>query len=129
MNSSSGSAQLDRLLAYQNEEGKFPISILTDIQGLTIASATMGMDPERQSAVVAFAQKIAIQAGKQLGMAEADELSFYDTAGQHLICRPFVIDGHRLILAAIAPDRNQSYRRVTNHTISEIRRIWKAYWK
>ena len=87
------------------------------------------MDPERQSAVVALVQKAAAQAGKQLGMADTDEISFSDANGQHLVCRPLNVDDYQLILAVLVPDRDHTYRRATNHAVSEIRRIWKSFWK
>ena len=126
----SGSTQLNSLLTQINAEGEFPISVLTDFQGLAIAwAASTGMDPERQSAVVAFIQKAAVQVTKQLGMAETDEISFYDINGQHLVCRPFQVDQYGLILAVIIPSRDHSYRLATNHAVREIRRIWKTFWK
>jgi len=130
MNQSSGSAQLNELLAKMNTEGEFPISVVTDAQGLPIAwAASQGMDPERQSAVVALIQKAATQVSKQLGMADTDEISFFDSNGQHLVCRPLLVGDFQLILAVLVPDRDHTYRRVTNHAVSEIRRIWKSYWK
>jgi len=130
MNQASGSVQLNSLLAQMNDEGGFPISVLTDSQGLTIAwAATRGLDPERQSAVVAFMQKSVLQVSKQLGMAEADEISFYDTNGQHLVCRPFNVDNYGLILAVLVPVRDISYRRVTNHAVNKIHKIWNQFWK
>lgn len=125
----SGSMELNKLLAQMNSSDGFSISVLTDQQGLAIASAAAdGLDPERQSAVVALVQKTAIQVGRQLGMAQADEISLFDTSGQRLICRPFQADGHELILAVMVPARGKSYRRATNQAISEIRRVWKQFW-
>ena len=130
MNQASGSVQLNSLLAHLNDEGGFPISVLADSQGLTIAwSATHGLDPERQSAAVAFMQKSVLQVSKQLGMAEADEISFSDTNGQHLVCRLFDVNNYRLILAILVPDRDRSYRRATNHAVNEIHKIWNQFWK
>ena len=130
MNQLSGSSQLNNLLANMNIQEDFPISILTDAQGLTIAwAASEGIDPERQSAVVAFVQKTAVQVSRQLGMASTDEISLFDANGQKLVCRPFTIDNDTMILAVMVADRNNSYRRVTNHAIHEIRRIWKIFWK
>jgi len=130
MNQISGSNQLKNLLAQMNAEGGFPISVLTDSQGLTIAwSASDGMDPERQSAAVAYMQKAALQVGKQLGMASTDEISFVDTNGQHLVCRLFDVDNHCLILAVMIPDRDRSYRRATNHAVHQIHKIWNQFWK
>jgi predicted regulator of Ras-like GTPase activity (Roadblock/LC7/MglB family) len=130
MNKSSGSFQINQLLAQMNAEAGFPLSVLADSQGLPIAwAASEEIDAERQSAVVAMVQKAALQVSKQLGMAEADEISFFDANGQHLVCRPFQADDHSLILAVIVPDRDHTYRRATSHAVAEIKRIWKEFWK
>ena len=130
MDHTSGSAQLNSLLTQINSEGQFPISVLTDFQGLAIAwAASTKMNPERQSAVVAFIQKAAVQVSRQLGMADTDEISFYDINGQHLVCRPFQVDQYGLILAVIVPNRDHSYRRATNRAVREIRQIWKTFWE
>jgi predicted regulator of Ras-like GTPase activity (Roadblock/LC7/MglB family) len=113
------------ILNNMNQEANFPMSVLTDKEGLPIASAySNGADPEKQSAVVAFLQKTAVQVSKQLGMNEIDEISFSYVDGQHLVCRPFNIDTNPLILAVIVSDRDQSYRRITNRALAEIRNIW-----
>jgi len=124
--SKSGSTELTRLLVDLNEQGKFPITVLTDRHGFPIASAAVpGQDPEMQSAVVALIQKTAIQAGHQLGLAQADEISLYDTQGRRLVCRLFCANGHNLILAVLVPNKSQSYRRLTNKVVNHIRRQWK----
>lgn len=126
MKPKAGSARLAELLATMNEDGNFSISILTDRQGFPIASAaTPDQDPEVQAAVVALVQKTAVQARQQLGMAQTDEISLFDAQGQRLVCRPFDANGHDMILAVRIPNRNQSYRRLTNIAINNIRRIWK----
>jgi predicted regulator of Ras-like GTPase activity (Roadblock/LC7/MglB family) len=122
----SGSTELARILAEMNKKGNFPIAVVADRQGFPIASATTpGQDPETQSAVVALIQKTAAQARDQLGMAQTDEISMYDTEGRRLVCRPFSANKHDLILAVLVPDRNQSYRRLTNTAVNAIRRQWK----
>lgn len=122
----SGADILIEILTDMNREANFQMSVLTDKEGLPIASAfSNGSDPERQSAVIAFLQKTAVQVSKQLGMDEIDEISFSYVDGQHLICRPFSIDSNRLILAIIVIDRDQSYRRITNRALTEIKNIWK----
>ncbi len=121
-----GSGELSKLLTEMNDEGGFPISILTDRQGFPIASAAApGQDPDRQSAVVALVQKTAVQVQEQLGMAQTDEISVFDADGQRLVCRPFKAKEHNLILAVLVPDRNQSYRRLTTKAVIAIRRAWK----
>jgi predicted regulator of Ras-like GTPase activity (Roadblock/LC7/MglB family) len=124
--SKSSSTELAKLLMTMNEKGGFPITVLTDRQGFSIASAAApGQDPDIQAAVVALIQKTASQARQQLGMAQTDEISLYDTEGRRLVCRPFRANGHDLILAVLVPDRCQSYRRLTNGVVSAIQRQWK----
>ena len=122
----SGSAKLGRIMAEMNERGGFPIAVLTDQHGFPIAwSAEPDQDPGRQSAVVALVQKTASQASDKLSFEATDEISLRDEHGQRLICRPFLANGHLLILAILIPDSKQSYRRLTNKTINAIRRTWK----
>ena len=126
----SGSARLNQLLAEMNQSAGFPISVLTDVQGLAIASASAsGLDTDRQSAVVASIQKMTGQVAKQLGMASTQEIALFDENGQRLICRPFQVNGHQLILAVIVSEKDASYRRATNQVISQIRQTWKQFWE
>jgi predicted regulator of Ras-like GTPase activity (Roadblock/LC7/MglB family) len=126
----SGSGKLNQLLAEMNQNGGFPISVLTDAQGLAIASsAHSGMDTDRQSAVVASIQKMAGQVARQLGMGATDEIALNDENGQRLICRPFQVNDHELILAVIVPGKGASYRRATNQAINDIRQTWKQFWE
>jgi predicted regulator of Ras-like GTPase activity (Roadblock/LC7/MglB family) len=109
-----------------NERGGFPISVLTDRQGFPIASAASpGFDPDTKSAVVALVQKTATQVRDQLGLTDTDEIALSHADGQRLICRPFSVKGHDMILAIMIPDREKSYRRLTNQTVNAIRRLWK----
>lgn len=122
---SSITKELNRLLAQLNDEGGFTISVLTDSQGLAIAFAGQdGMDPERQSAIVAIVQKTISQVGLRLGMTATDEVSIYDSTGQRLVCRPFNVNSHNLILAVTIPNHQTSYRRLTNQAITAICRTW-----
>ncbi|RME51454.1 MAG: hypothetical protein D6796_00835 [Caldilineae bacterium] len=121
-----GSNALTHLLARMNEEGNFPIAVITDRHGFPLASAANAEeDPDIQSAVVALIQKTAIQAQSQLGMAPTDEISIYDAEGRRLVCRPFDVNRHTLILAVLVPDKRQSYRRLTNRVIRNVRRQWR----
>lgn len=122
----SGSTELAQLLSEMNAKGDFPIAVLTDRHGFPIASAASpGEDPDTQSAVVALVQKTAAQVSQQLGMAQTDEISLYDTNGRRLVCRPFQANEHNLILAVVVPHKQQSYRRLTNIAVNNIRKHWK----
>ncbi len=126
----SGSLRLNQCLAEMNEKGGFPISVITDAQGLAIASASQeGMDTERQSAVVASIQKMAGQVSRQLGLGATEEITLHTENGQRLVCRPFQVNGHELILAVIVPGKDSSYRRASNLAISQIRQTWKQFWE
>lgn len=129
-NPGSGSQALNQLLSKLNQEGGFSISVLTDGHGLSLAFATSpGIDADVQAAVVAQVQKTVLQAGRQLGMMQADEIVLNDVDGQRLVCRPFSVNDHDLILALTVPSRTQTYRQATNKAIKDIRQIWAAYWE
>lgn len=119
----SGVNELATLLADMNKEGGFLIAVLTDWQGLPIASAAApDQDPDAQSAVVALVQKTAAQIHDQLGMAQTDEIWMYDASGQRLVCRPFNVRERDMILAVLVPNGRQSCRRLTNKAVNAIRR-------
>lgn len=129
-NQRSNSNRLTEILDTLNKEGGFPISILTDSQGLAIASAAeTGMDPDRQSAVVAFIQKTALQVTRQLGFSGSEEISLTDKEGKHLICRSFTANHFELILSIMITDRSTSYRRITSNAIKQIAEVWSEYWE
>jgi hypothetical protein len=124
----SGTGRMNQILEEMNDQGGYSISTLTDENGLVIAFATCGeMDPEKQSAVVSFMQKASTQASRQVGLGETDEISLYDKSYQRLVCRPFVIDNYRLILSVFVTEKDQAYRRITNHAICEICRLWRIF--
>jgi predicted regulator of Ras-like GTPase activity (Roadblock/LC7/MglB family) len=126
----SGSNELIQLLTKMNLEGGFPISVLTDSQGLAIASAAEnGVNADKQSAVVAFIQKSAVQVSRQIGFNNSEEISLLDKDGRHLICRSFRANNFDLILSVMVPDRNTSYRRITTTAIKKIIEVWSHYWE
>ncbi|MCE1253410.1 MAG: hypothetical protein LWX83_07665 [Anaerolineae bacterium] len=125
----SGSSELHQILSNLNREGGFTFSVLTDSQGLAIASAGKSEgDPDMQSAVVALVQKSISQAGQRIGLDPAQEINVYTQSGQRLICRFFEAHDFHLILAVAVPGKDQKYRRLTNQAISHICRIWSKYW-
>jgi predicted regulator of Ras-like GTPase activity (Roadblock/LC7/MglB family) len=127
---SSGSSELNQLLLSLNNEGGFAFSVLTDSQGLAIASsAKQGYDPDLHSAVVALVQKTIAQVGPRIGLSQAEEISVFTQDGQRLICRFFDAAEYHLILAVIVPGKEQKYRRLTNQAISDICQVWSKYWK
>ncbi len=121
----SGIGELSRLLRELNARGRFPISVLTDYSGLTIASAAAsGQDPDVQAAVVALVQQTAAHVREQLRMAQTDEVTIHDAEGRTLVCRPAHVSGHDMILAVFVPARDMSYRRLMNRAVEAMRRLW-----
>lgn len=121
-----GSSQLSEILQEMNEAGGFSIAVLTDRHGFPLASAAgQGNDPDTQSAVVALIQKTAAQATSQLGIGQTDEITLFDSEGNRLVCRPFDVNGHQLILAVRINDRHKAYRRLTNQAIRKISQAWR----
>ncbi len=122
-----GTTKLTQVLTHMNAAGGFPIAVLTDRDGLPIASATtLGEDTDRQSAIVALVQRTAVQVEERLGLAETDEISVFDAEGKRLVCRPFEIKGQKMILAVLVPDKDKKYRRLTNHALAALRQVWNS---
>jgi predicted regulator of Ras-like GTPase activity (Roadblock/LC7/MglB family) len=122
-----GPPELVGLISAMNAEAGFPITVLTDKQGLVLAASSQaGMNAARQSAVVAKIRGAADLVAKQLDMGVMDEISLFDEDGQRLVCRPIAMRGEDLILAVMVPTRGQAYRRSTNKAITAIRRSWQS---
>ncbi len=125
LDSQFGPTRLNQLLQEMNAQGGFPIAVLTDRDGLPIASVMEpGQDMDRQSAVVAMVQRTAVQVQERLGMAATDEISVFDAEGRRLVCRPFQVQGQDMILAVLVPDKEKKYRRLTNQALVAIRQLW-----
>lgn len=124
-NGNFGAQELGKLLSEMNTEADFPIAVVTNRDGLVIASSSPGgMDPQRQSAVAAKVGETAALASAQLQMGRTDEISISADQGQHLVCRPIPVNGKDLFLAVMLKDRAQPYRRATNKVIAHIRQHW-----
>ena len=122
-----GPPELVGLISAMNAEAGFPITVLTDKQGLVLAASSQaGMNAARQSAVVAKIRGAADLVARQLDMGVMDEISLFDEDGQRLVCRPIAMRGEDLILAVMVPTRGQAYRRSTNKAITAIRRTWQS---
>jgi len=113
-------------LDQMNAQAGFPLSVLTNSQGLLIASSASdeGQDPNKQSAIVAKVRDVAHLVRSQLEMGVTDEITVYDEFGKRLVCRPISVNGHDLILAVLVPSDRKAYRRATNNAIRGIRRAW-----
>lgn len=118
-----GPENLIAALRTLNTRGGFLITVLTDAEGLLMASApSPGWDAEKQAAVVALVQRAARQA-QAASMDAADEVAIRDVAGRRLICRPFEVDG-QMVLLSVLMEAGRPYRRLTNDAIRDVRRAW-----
>lgn len=106
-----------------NTTGGFLVTVLTDAEGLVLASApSPGWDADKQAAVVALIQRTARQV-QIVSLGAVDEISIRDVNGRRLICRPFDLDGNVLLLSILA-EEGKPYRRLTNAAVRGVRRVW-----
>lgn len=121
---------LTKLLEDMNQAGDFLVSMVTDINGFPVVYATReGIDTERLSATISMVKKTISQNEKRLGISATSEISIVDSDGLLLICRSFTARSHELTLAVLMANRQQSYRRITSHTMNEVSRVWSKNWK
>ncbi len=116
-----------QVLADMNRSAQFQASTLSLRDGLLVASSTSnGESAAAQSAVVAKLNEAANLVRSQMAIGAPQELSFDSEDGRRLICRPFSMNGHELILAVLVPKRGQPYRRATSRAINRLRTVWQA---
>lgn len=121
---------LTNVLFDMNNTGKFPLSILTDKDGLPIVSAANdGTVPEKQAAVIGFVRKTSLQVSKLLDWPDLAEISYTFANGHVLVSRPFYVKENQLTLAVIATDPKIQYREIMSLAITEIQKAWEFYWK
>ena len=118
---------ITQVLTEMNQKGNFSAATLSSRDGLLVAaSSTNGNDPSKQSAVVAKLAEAANLVRSQLSIGDPVELSFHTRDGRRLICKPFDLNGHEMILAIVVPKRGQPYRRVTSQAIARLRSVWQV---
>jgi predicted regulator of Ras-like GTPase activity (Roadblock/LC7/MglB family) len=116
--------QVKYALQAMNEAGQFEAAVLTSAEGLPIITIPTNYDSHVAAALVAMLRKISDRAENQLGMAEVDEVTIYGHDRIRLVCRyiPSMDGKNRLMLAVMVPP-GQSYRRVTNRAVRQIRHL------
>jgi predicted regulator of Ras-like GTPase activity (Roadblock/LC7/MglB family) len=118
-----GPGNLMDVLLSMNATGGFLVTVLTDAEGLVIASAPApGWDADKQAAVVALIQRAARQS-QIVSLESMDEICIRDVNGRRLICRPFEVDGKTLLLSVLV-DEGKPYRRLTSAALRDVRRAW-----
>src|SRR4030042_5005192 len=97
-----GPGNLTDVLQSLNATGGFLVTVLTDAEGLVLASAPApGWDAEKQAAVVALILRAARQS-EDVSLGSTDEISIRDVSGRRLVCRPFEGEGPVLFGSGLA---------------------------
>lgn len=118
--------EIYQLLRQAQKNGNLDAVVLTDGEGLPMASATdNGTDGETTAAVAALARRVAMRVEERIGMDTIDESHFRDKVGRLLVCRLFEAGGQNLILIVLV-DQKRTYRRVTNRLIKQVQKLWKV---
>jgi predicted regulator of Ras-like GTPase activity (Roadblock/LC7/MglB family) len=106
-------------------QGGFTIAVLTDSNGLPLASSDVDQETsEAQSAVVAQVQNVVLRALGHLSMSAPEEISLNDVDGRKLVCRQFSSGETMVYLAVLIPNRVKSYRLLMNRAIRSVQNIW-----
>jgi predicted regulator of Ras-like GTPase activity (Roadblock/LC7/MglB family) len=118
--------RLARILRLMNEEGRFKASVLVNAEGLPLSSVSSPFGVETMAAMVTLVRSTIERARENIGLDEIDEVSVVQADRMRLICRYcWVGDDEELVLAVVAPPF-QTYRKLTNRAIREIKRAWRA---
>jgi len=116
---------LQNLLIRVNQQGGFEHTLLTDLQGLPIASSTSDMDQsENQAAVVSMVQRLSGQINASLRMSQTEEFTLFDQQGKKLVIRSFEANNTELILSVLIPNNQTAYRRLMSAAIKSIKLSW-----
>lgn len=114
--------QLETVLYRINLEGEFKASILSTLEGFSIASASTQIDDVVISALASIVQDASKRAERYMGFKRMDEVSLVDDDKFRLVCREFEVEGSQFILTVVVPPY-KTYRRLTNEAIREIEKI------
>ena len=118
-------ASIQALMQEINQQGNFLHTLLTDDQGLPIASSMTDLDQsEVQAALVSMVQKMACQISDSLQMSPTAEFVLNDVEGKRLVIRPFTIQGTEFILTVLISNHQIPYRRLIGSAIKTIKSTW-----
>jgi hypothetical protein len=105
-------------------KGQFDYAFIADDSGLPMVCAGSDMSTsENQAALLSRIKNIIGMVDAQKGLGTIDEIVFNVTGQKKVICRNFVINKRRLILA-ITMEAHKSYRRLTGSFVHQLQVIW-----
>jgi predicted regulator of Ras-like GTPase activity (Roadblock/LC7/MglB family) len=114
--------KLEKVLQRINQEGNFKASIVSTLDGFSIASVSSQFDDVVLSAISTIFQEASKRAEDYIGFKRMDEVSLVDDDKVRMVCREFRVGQLQLILTVVVPPY-QTYRRLTNIAIREIEKI------
>ena len=113
----------EKTLHKMNSEGNFKASVLSMGDGLPLASSPTHYEDETAAAMVTLLNETVKRINNQLQLSQMDEICIVGDDRTRLVCRYCTVDGNELLLMILTlPD--QTYRRLTNQAMREIKRIW-----
>lgn len=114
--------KLERVLNKITREGDFRASILSTLDGFSIAGVSSHFDDVVLSALSSIVQEASKRAETYIGFKRMDEVSLVDDDKFRLVCREFTAgEGHFVLTVVVPPYK--TYRRLTNVAIREIEKI------
>jgi predicted regulator of Ras-like GTPase activity (Roadblock/LC7/MglB family) len=113
----------EEILNKMNEKGNFDAAVLSLKDGLLLASSQLQYQDDMAAVMVTVLKEAAQKISQKLNLSQMDEISIVGDDRTRLVCRYFSVDGSDLLLTVVTPP-DRAYRRLTNQTIKEIKRIW-----
>ena len=113
----------EEILNRMNEKGNFDAAVLSMRDGLPLASSPTHYEDDMAAVMVTLLNDAAQKINQELNLSQMDEISIVGDDRTRLVCRYFSVDGSDLLLTVVTPP-DQAYRRLTNQTIKDIKRIW-----
>ena len=113
----------EEILNRMNEKGNFDAAMLSMRDGLPLASSPTHYEDDMAAGMVTLLNDAAQKINQELNLSQMDEISIVGDDRTRLVCRYFSVDGSDLLLTVMTPP-DRAYRRLTNETIKDIKRIW-----
>jgi hypothetical protein len=118
-------ATLTKFLRSMSDSSRFEQLILTDEQGLLIASSGGNQEQtESQAAILSMIKSFMSRMNAQMSLSSTSEFIFRDINGKKLVVRPFFANKTELILSVLIPDDHIPYKRALNSAIRSIQSVW-----
>ncbi len=119
MSSPGRERSIHELLAHANEQGRFPLSLVSTHQGLLVASAGEPLLQTHIAALTALFDDVVRRSERDLVLANIDELTIRDGQLGRIVIRPLEVGHARMFLVVRVP-RTRPWRRITNQLVRDL---------